>query len=158
MSKLPWAQAGRLTLTVAILAAAVYAGRTLWTRYQLEPWTRDGRISADVVEIAPDVGGLVTKVAVRHDQPIARGDVLFEVDRARYDLALRQAVAAVASQRTALDEARREANRNAALGDLVPQEALEQSRSRVDSLVAALDQAEAARDGAALNLAHSIVR
>lgn len=158
LKKLPLAQAGRILLTLAVIAAALLAGRSLWSRYQLQPWTRDGRVRADVVEIAPDVGGLVTQVAVRHDQPIAKGEVLFVVDRARYELAFRQAEAGVAAQRAALDEARREMARNTALGELVPQETQDQAKSRVASLSAALDQALAARDTAALNLRRTVVR
>ena len=84
----------RIAVTLAFVAAAVFAGSKLWRRYQVEPWTRDGRVRADVVQIAPDVSGLVTDVAVADNQPVKRGQVLFHVDRARYAIALRQAQAA----------------------------------------------------------------
>lgn len=158
MRKLSWPLIGRVALTTVILIGAVAAGRSLWTRYQLEPWTRDGRVRADVVQIAPDVGGLVTQVKVRHDQEVKAGDVLFMVDPARYSLALQQADAAVKAARANLDEARREAARNEKLGDLVPRETLDQSRARVDALAASLDQAQAARKVAALNLERTVVR
>ena len=51
---------GRPALTLLIVAAALVAGRGLWAYYQEAPWTRDGRVRADVVTIAPDVPGLVT--------------------------------------------------------------------------------------------------
>ncbi|MGL1143241.1 biotin/lipoyl-binding protein, partial [Vibrio parahaemolyticus] len=50
---------------------------------------------ADVVGIAPDVNGLVTSVAVVNDQTVKRGQLLFTIDRERYELALRQADAAI---------------------------------------------------------------
>ena len=71
--------------------SAIVRGRQLWRHYQVEPWTRDGRVRADVVEIAPDVSGLVTRVEVANDQPVKHGQPLFYIDRDRFELALRQA-------------------------------------------------------------------
>ena len=87
----------RVAITLIVVIVGLYAGRRIWLHYQEEPWTRDGRIRADVVEIAPDVNGLVTSVAVAHDQSVKRGQLLFTIDRERYDLALRQADAAIAT-------------------------------------------------------------
>jgi multidrug resistance efflux pump len=143
---------GRMAVTGIVLAAAVFAGQQLWVRYQRDPWTRDGRVYADVVEIAPDVAGLVTSVGVDHNQQVKRGDVLFVIDRSRYDLALRQAEAAVTARRSELAEVRRELARNRALRDLVAQEVLQQSEDREDTAASALQAAIAARDLAALNL------
>jgi multidrug resistance efflux pump len=63
------------------------------------PWTRDGRVRADVVTIAPDVPALVTDVLVHDNQTAKRGDVLFHIDPDRFELALAQADAAVASRK-----------------------------------------------------------
>jgi multidrug resistance efflux pump len=152
------ADLGRFAVTLAVVIAAAFAGHRLWLHYQRDPWTRDGRVRADVVEIAPDVSGPVTEVPVANDQAVRRGQVLFQVDRDRYELALRQAQAAVGAQRTALMEARREAARDRALGDLVSAEALEQSQAKAEQVQAGLAEAEAARDVAALNLQRTVVR
>jgi RND family efflux transporter MFP subunit len=149
--------AGRMAVTLIVAALAVVAGRRLWNHYQVELWTRDGRVRADVVQIAPDVSGLVTRVDVANDQTVRRGQPLFVVDRDRYALALRQADAVVAAQRAALAQARREAARNTGLGELVAAETTEQSRSKVDQDAAALAQALAARDLAALNLRRTVI-
>ena len=37
------------------------------------PWTRDGRVRADVVAVAPDVSGLVTDVLVHDNQEVKQG-------------------------------------------------------------------------------------
>jgi RND family efflux transporter MFP subunit len=149
--------AGRIAITLVVVVAALFAGRRLWTHYQVEPWTRDGRVRADVVQVAPDVAGLVTDVAVADNQPVKRGQLLFHVDQARYALALRQADTAIAAQKVMLDQARREAARNRALGDLVAGEVAEQGRSKVEQAQAALAQASATRDVAALNLERTAV-
>jgi multidrug resistance efflux pump len=52
-----------------------------------------------VIQIAPDVSGLIQKVEVRDNQTVKRGDVLFTIDQDRFTLALRQAKATLASAR-----------------------------------------------------------
>jgi multidrug resistance efflux pump len=142
----------RVGITVLAAAGAIYAGWQLWRHYEIEPWTRDGRVKAYVVQVAPDVTGQVTKVYVHDNQQVKEGDVLFEVDRARFELALRQAEAAEEAAQVALNQAQREARRNVQLGDLVAQEMREQGQSRVEQARAALAQAVVNRDTARLNL------
>lgn len=151
------AAAGRVGITLAACGAAAYAGWTMWQRYEVDPWTRDGRVKAYVVQVAPDVTGLVTKVHVRDNQLVKAGEPLFEIDPARFELALRQAQAAEASAQAALAQAQREARRNGQLDELVAQEVREQGVARVDQARAALAQAVANRDLAKLNLARTHV-
>jgi multidrug resistance efflux pump len=148
---------GRFAVTAAVVAVAVIGGRALWTHYQVDPWTRDGRVRADVVQIAPDVSGLVTRVDATNDQTVKAGQPLFSVDRERYALALRQADANVAAAKATLAQARRELVRNRALGELVAAENTEQSASKVEQADAALAQADATRDVAKLNLDRTVV-
>lgn len=148
----------RVVVTLALVGLAVLAARALWIRYEDEPWTRDGRIEADVVQVAPDVSGLITRVAVRDNQVVAEGDPLFEVDRPRFQLAVDQARAAVTAQQVELAQARREARRNAVLGALVAGEAREQGVARVQQLTAALDQTRVQLATARLNLQRTLVR
>lgn len=143
---------GRFIVTMAAVAVACVLAWRLWQHYEVEPWTRDGRVKADVVQVAPDVTGQVTNVLVHDNQQVKIGDVLFEVDRARFELALRQAEAAEQAQRATLDQALKESRRNNDLRELVSAETREQGSSRVDQLRAALAQAVVARDMAKLNL------
>jgi multidrug resistance efflux pump len=87
----------RIAITAVILLLAVLLGIGLWKHYMYSPWTRDGRIRAYVVRIAPDVAGLVTQVNVVDNQIVKKGDVLFVVDHARYQDALDQAKANLAA-------------------------------------------------------------
>ena len=152
------APAGRFTATLVLVLVALLVALWLWRRYEVDPWTRDGRVRADVVRVTPDVGGLITTVAVRDNQIVHTGDLLFVVDRPRYALALEQAQAAIASARATLAQNRREAARDLALGELVAAEAHEQNVARVATAQAALAQAEAQADTARLNLARTQVR
>ncbi|HEY3694300.1 HlyD family secretion protein [Phenylobacterium sp.] len=142
----------RIAVTALLVLAAVVAARAIWVRYELEPWTRDGRVRADVVAVAPDVAGFVTEVHVRDNQLVRRGDLLFVLDAARSAVALQQAGAAVDGARAALAEAEREAHRNDKLPDLISAETRDQSRARVEQGRATLEQAVANRAAAALNL------
>jgi len=108
----------RFIVTSLLVVAAAYAGWRLWAHYELEPWTRDGRVKAYVVQVAPDVSGLVTAVPVHDNQDVKAGDILFEIDRARFQLAYQQAKAAVAAQTVALTQATRDAHRNRELAQL----------------------------------------
>ena len=149
---------GRSAVTLLIVVLAVVAAIWLWRRYETDPWTRDGHIRADVVRVTPDVPGMVTEVPVHDNQVVKPGDILFVVDRPRFQLTLVQADAAIASARATLLQARREAQRDLALGDLVAKETHEQNVARVATASAALAQAESARSTAALNLDRTTVR
>ncbi|WP_280155773.1 HlyD family secretion protein [Piscinibacter sp. XHJ-5] len=143
--------------TVAIVAAGAWASFGLWQHYREAPWTRDGRVRADVVQIAPDVSGIVEHIAVHDNQAVHKGDLLFTVDSVRPRIALAQAEASVRGLKSQLAQAQREDRRNHALGDLVPAETGEQSGQKLDQLNASLAQALAAVDNAKVNLARTRV-
>jgi RND family efflux transporter MFP subunit len=150
----------RFSLTSLVVLVALFAGYKLWDYYMNEPWTRDGHVRADVVPVAPDVAGFVTDVLVSDNQHVRRGDVLFRIDRARYDIALKQAEAVLLGKRASLEEANADLKRYSALTpDVVV------SKQRMDQVVAsqgeaqaAYDQAVADLDLAKLNLERSEVR
>jgi len=146
---------GVTAAVVAILLLAVYG---LWIRYQVEPLTRDGKVRADIVPIAGDVAGLVTEVRVADNETVRQGQILFVIDRPRFQFALDQAQAKAESERVALEQAVREDRRNRAMPDVVATETIEQGAAKVDELKAALDEATAARNLARLNLERTLVR
>lgn len=150
--------AGRVFATLIILALALVGARRLWIHYNLEPWTRDGRVRADIVQVSPDVSGLVTEVRLKNNQHVNKDDVLLVLDRPRFELALHQAEASVAAVGVALAQARRENERNRNLKDLATTEQVEEGQSKVDQLIAQLNSARAQRDVARLNLDRTIIR
>jgi multidrug resistance efflux pump len=147
----------RSAATIVLVIAATLVAIWMWNHYERSPWTRDGRVRADVVRVTPDIGGLVTSVAVHDNQVVKAGDLLFVIDRPRYALAVEQVEAQIASARATLAQARREATRDLALGDLVAAETHEQNVARVATADAALTEAMSARDVATLNLARTRV-
>ena len=81
----------RFAITAVVVVAAALIAVAMWRHYMYSPWTREGRVRAEVVRIAPDVSGLVTEVAVRDNQLVKHGDVLFRIDAERYESAAAQA-------------------------------------------------------------------
>ena len=147
----------RIVVTAIVLVGALIALRYLWDRYELDPWTRDGRVRADVVQVAPDVSGLVTDVLVHDNQIVKKGQALFVIDQPRFELALRQSEAAVASTQAQVDEATLEDKRNHALGNLVSTEITQQGQTKLAQAQAALAQAVVAHDTAKLNMDRTTV-
>jgi multidrug resistance efflux pump len=58
---------------------------------RVTPYTTQARVYAVVVPIAAEVAGTVTEVAVTSNQAVSAGDLLFQVDRHRYELAVETA-------------------------------------------------------------------
>jgi multidrug resistance efflux pump len=148
----------RISVTLVAVVLALFGGTRLWRFYNDDPWTRDGRVRADVVLVSPDVNGLVTTVTVRDGQTVRAGDVLFVVDRARYQLALEEADSAIAATDARLAQAQREARRDRGLGNLVTTEQSEETNAKILDLRAQLYGAKVARDTARLNLDRTVVR
>jgi RND family efflux transporter MFP subunit len=149
----PLPLAVRLAVTLfAVVVAAVFGWR-LWVYYEEDPWTRDARVSADIIGVTPDVSGLVSAVQAQDNQPVHRGDLLLVVDPARFDLALRQAEAVVASRLVTLQQAVRDMNRAESLtsGEISRQQ-VEQAQAAEQGAAANYQQAIADRDLAKLNL------
>lgn len=155
--KKTWFSVGQILFTLVVVVIAAFVLWRLVAYYMFAPWTRDGHVRADVVQVAPDVGGLIVDVKVVDNQPVKAGQVLFVIDQARYALTLRQAQATALQRRATLDQARREDARNRTLGDLVAREITEESRSRVQQAEAALADAEVAIDTARLNLQRTTI-
>ncbi|WP_312234179.1 HlyD family secretion protein [Stutzerimonas nitrititolerans] len=149
--------AGSVLLTLLAVAIAVVVSLHLWDYYMESPWTRDGHVHADIIQVASDVSGLVTELKVRDNQKVSRGQVLFVIDRARFELAVAEAEALVMERRAQLEQAQREAKRNRVLKDLIAAETVEIGDTLVKRAEAALATAEAALGVARLDLERTTV-
>lgn len=146
----------RATLTlVAVIAAAVLV-TALWRSYVLAPWTRDGRVSAQVVRIAPEVSGTVVEVAVIDNQYVQRGDVLYRIDPTRFQLAVAQAEAHLAAATATWRQRREDARRRRGMDDLVSGEDIERAIQNVAIALAEQRSAKIELDVARLNLDRAV--
>src|SRR5215471_4849506 len=140
-----FASAGRVLLTLFVVVVAIAVGWQLWSYYMLEPWTRDGRVRADVVTVAADVSGLISDLFVHDNEKVTKGQPLFRIDQRRFQYALVQAKADVASRLATLDQNKRDLARSKSLTTLsVTPQQVERNQQSVDVAQAQLDAANAA--------------
>ena len=129
----------RLLLTLVIVALAIAAGTWLWRYYLYTPWTRDARIHAEVVTIAPDVSGWVHTLNVTDTDYVNQGDVLFEIDDTRYQTAVDRAQATVEHRQATLELSRAEESRRNQLRSSRAISAEDQQVAQINSRIAAAD-------------------
>ncbi|UZJ61293.1 HlyD family secretion protein [Pseudomonas sp. KU26590] len=142
-----------LIATLLILALAIWIGRLLWIHYMDTPWTRDGRVRADVINVAADVSGVVIDVPVKDNQPVKKGDLLMQIDPEHYQLAVKQAEAMVASRKATWEMRKVNANRRKDMDALViSAESREDASNVATSAQADYQLAVAQLDAAQLNL------
>ncbi len=149
------ATALRVAVTLAMVALAVLLGAALWRTYMTAPWTRDGRVRAYVVDVAPEVSGTVTELLVRDNQLVQRGQKLFVIDPERFRLAIASAQARVQTNQEDLRLRQSDAKRRQGLAGIVSAEERERFSSVAATAQGAVDAAQADLDLARLNLARS---
>ncbi|SEI79568.1 RND family efflux transporter, MFP subunit [Pseudomonas linyingensis] len=144
--------------TLSVVAAALWLGRSLWVNYMESPWTRDGRVRADVVTVAPDVAGLVLEVPVRDNQAVQKGDLLLRIDPARYQLAVEEAKAQLAARQASLAMREQNAERRLALDEqVVSREDRDDASNAAAAARAEYRQAQVLLEKAELDLARTRV-
>ncbi|EKS7794419.1 HlyD family secretion protein [Edwardsiella piscicida] len=79
-----------LAITFTIIIVAIH-------KYNQQLSTRHGVVRANIINIAPQVSGLVTQVNVRHNQAVKKGDLLFSIDDSDYKINLQNAQANLAN-------------------------------------------------------------
>src|ERR1700724_4460755 len=150
----------RVLLTLIGGSSACFLGYDMPHYYLYSPWTRDARVRAEVVTVAPDVSGYVADMRIRNDQFVNKGDVLFVVDPERYRIALEDADATVATRLALYHMMQHQYERRSRLTvsvTIAPEE-LENSHRQAEQAAAAYQQSIASRDLAALNLKRTEVR
>ncbi len=144
-------RAVRTLITLLLLAAAVVAGFAIWTHYVTGPWTRDGQVLAEVVNIAPEVSGRITHLAAADNQIVHRGDLLYEIDPVDYQVAVASAQANVNSKLADMKLKRTEASRRSSLTTLST------SQEELQSFQSGAEEAAAAYAGALAQLSQAHV-
>lgn len=80
-------------VTALVVLAAVLAVGVKYIDYVTNPWTRDGQVRANVIEVAPRVSGPIVNLPIRDNQFVKAGDLLFEIDPRTYEAAYAEAQA-----------------------------------------------------------------
>ena len=90
-----------LTAIIVLIAAAVFALK-YWD-YVTNPWTRNGQVKAQVIQITPRVSGPLVKLPVADNQFVKAGDPLFEIDQRTFEADLEQARAELDNTRDQIE-------------------------------------------------------
>ncbi len=148
----------RAALTLAIATIATVAGIELWRHYVLSPWTRDGRVVANSVTVAPEVSGRIVSIRVAENQYVEKGDVLFTIDQATFKAALDNAKATVASTQATMEMRSSNAARGHKLTRLsISDEALQDLDLEAEAAEANYQQALAVCENAQINFDRTVV-
>ena len=89
----------KILLTSLVVAAAVAAVLFKYWHYVVNPWTRDGQVRAQVIQVSPRVSGPIVKLPIVDNQEVKAGDLLFVIDPRTYQ-------SAVDDNQAALDQAK----------------------------------------------------
>ena len=125
----------KLSLSVLIVLAAIGILAYKYWYYIVNPWTRDGQVRANVIQVAPRVDGPIVKLPIKNNQFVKAGDLLFEIDPRTYQASLDQASANLDETRDNLD--------NLAQQVKAAQAAVDQSGSQIKQAESSVESAEA---------------
>jgi multidrug resistance efflux pump len=140
-----------LTLIAVVIAGAL--AWLAWNAYMAAPWTRDGAVRAYVVTSAPEVSGRIVQLPIHADQFVHKGDTLLQIDPTDYEIAVRNAQAALEQADANVENARLEAERRRKLTNLSTSIEEQQSYStRARIAEASRNQAAARLDKAKVDL------
>jgi multidrug resistance efflux pump len=146
-------------ITLIFVGLAVWVAVSLYSRYVENPWTRDGQVRANIVGIAPRVSGPIIRVAVRDNQQVRKGDLLFEIDPSDFQAQVDIAAGQVQNGETTFTQQKQNLDRQADLYR-THVNALMDFQNAQDSFAAAraqLTSAKANLELARLNLSYTKV-
>ena len=92
----------KIIVTLALFSSALYFGYNKYQDYFENPWTRDGQVRAQVIQVSPRVSGTVTKIGIIDNQFVKKGSLLFEIDKAPFLIAIAQVNAEIKRERVNL--------------------------------------------------------
>jgi multidrug resistance efflux pump len=146
-------------VTFAMVALALAATLILYWRYSTRPWTRDGQVRANVVGIAPRVAGPIIQIPIKDNQPVKKGDLLFEIDPATFRAAVDNASAKLKQAQATEIQAQQELARQTELYETktVDLRDVQNAQDKYAAAVANTAAAQANLETANLNLGYTKV-
>jgi multidrug resistance efflux pump len=70
----------KFLFTGIVLLLAIGAATLKYWDYIINPWTRDGQVRAQVIQITSRVSGPIVRLPIRDNQLVKAGELLFEID------------------------------------------------------------------------------
>ncbi|GAB6854753.1 efflux RND transporter periplasmic adaptor subunit [Asaia astilbis] len=145
-----------ITLSILVVAGVVIV--ILWDYYTAAPWTRNGQVRAQVVNMAPRVSGEIIDVRVHDNEFVHRGDVLYVIDPFDFNVRVASAEANLAERKADLDFRVSQFQRRRIIpGVAVSTEEKQQYEARAAQARAQYDAAQAALRQARIDLERTVV-
>jgi multidrug resistance efflux pump len=148
-----------LLVTLVIVGLAAWSAWVLYQRYIHDPWTRDSQVRANIVGIAPRVSGPIIHVAVRDNQQIKVGDLLFEIDPTDFTAQLNVASGQVLNSEATVKQRQQDLDRQSQLykNHVVAEQDFQNAQDNFSAAQAELISAKANLELARLNLSYTKV-
>jgi len=135
--------------TLIFFTAALCAAWWLWNYYMQSPWTRDGKVRAELINVTPQVSGRIMHLYVKDNQFVKKGEKLFSLDDEPYQIAIDNAESQLAKAQADLLKAQHEAHRRQNLPhNVISAENLDDASLAVKSMEASTKAAQAQLDRA----------
>jgi multidrug resistance efflux pump len=146
-------------VTGIVVALAVVASLLMYARYADRPWTRDAQVRANIVGIAPRVEGPIIQIPIKDNQPVKKGDLLFEIDPSTFQAAVNNAAAKLKQAQAAEVQAQQELQRQTTLYETKVNDLrdLQDAQDAYAAAVANTAAATATLQNAELNLSYTRV-
>ncbi|MEC6907866.1 HlyD family secretion protein [Photobacterium piscicola] len=151
----------RLFITSSFVIIALAAIGWKYQQYIINPWTRDGLVRAQIVQITPRVTGPIISLNIKDNSEVKAGQVLFVVDPRPYKIAVEKAKGNLDQTKAQLQRAQDEATRERELIQRQPgaisKMTLVQQKISVTLAQAGVEAAQAAYDQSKLDLSFTKV-
>ena len=86
----PWVKPVMITVGLAVLVVGALWGLRAWEFRSTHASTDDAYVTADIVQITPQVAGSIVVLPVRENQHVRKGDLLARLDDATFQADLEQ--------------------------------------------------------------------
>lgn len=149
----------RYLLTIVMAFVLVIVAYQLWSFYVLGGWTRDGKIRANVIQVAAQVPGELKYLAIKDNQYVNEGDLLFEINPEDYQINLKNHQSQLEQLLIRQEQAVLQYNRRMELGSTaaISKEHLEEVKYNLDLINDQVEQAKIAIEKAELDLSRTKV-
>ncbi len=135
-------QLKKYLLTGSIVLLAVLLVLFKYGDYVTNPWTRDGQVRAQVVQITPRVSAPIVRLPIQDNQFIKAGELLFEVDPRTFEAELEQKRAQLDNTRDEIEALEKQVE--SALADVEAASAnIKSAQAKIKEYAGRVDQADA---------------
>ncbi|MGJ3355326.1 efflux RND transporter periplasmic adaptor subunit [Providencia sp. Je.9.19] len=145
-----------IVISVFIMVSSIFL---LWNHYALSPWTRDGRIRAEINQVTAEVTGKIEALLIVDNQAVDKGELLLVIDPTDYEIKIRESELEYNELIIQYNFAKNQLARRTKLSQVaISKEELEDAKSRLDSLSKRVELAQVKIEKAKLDLSRTQIK